>query len=64
MQPSNANEQNFDPAERAREKQASRDADWAALERGEISREELSRRNGILDISFAKPCWDLAPKSM
>lgn len=55
----------FDPAERAREKQASREADQQALARGEISRAELSRANGFLDArDGAVPRWDLAPKAM
>jgi hypothetical protein len=37
----------FDPARRAAEKQASRDADQRALESGEKSREELSRENSL-----------------
>ena len=62
MQHSNANERYFDPAERAREKQASREADQRALANGEISRAELTRANGFLDVAFAEPRWDLAPK--
>jgi hypothetical protein len=37
----------YDPAERAREKQASRDADARALASGEKSREQLTRENGL-----------------
>jgi hypothetical protein len=36
----------FDPQERAREKQLSRDADAHALASGEKSRDELRRENG------------------
>ena len=36
----------FDPKERAREKQASRDKDDEDLRSGKITREELNRRNG------------------
>lgn len=35
----------FDPEERAREKQASRDEDDRRVAAGEITREELSREN-------------------
>jgi hypothetical protein len=41
----------FDPEERAREKQASRDEDARALASGEKSREQLCRENG----AFAFP---------
>lgn len=41
----------FDPAERAREKQASRDEDARALASGEVSREQLKHENG----AFAFP---------
>ena len=37
----------FDPAERRAEKQRQRDADAAALASGEVSREQLSRANGL-----------------
>ena len=43
--------QTFDPAERAREKQASRDADARALASGEKSRAQLKAENG----AFAFP---------
>jgi hypothetical protein len=36
----------FDPEERAREKQASRDEDARALASGEKNREQLKRENG------------------
>jgi hypothetical protein len=36
----------FDPQERAREKQRSRDADSRALASGEKSRDDLRRENG------------------
>ena len=35
----------YDPAERAREKQASRDEDARRLAAGEVTREELAREN-------------------
>jgi len=37
----------YDPAERAREKQRSRDEDRRALASGEKSPEELQRENGL-----------------
>lgn len=37
----------FDPFERRAEKQALRDADAQALARGEVTREELARANGL-----------------
>lgn len=37
----------FDPVERAREKQASRERDELDLKEGRVTREELSRRNGF-----------------
>ncbi|MBY6013588.1 hypothetical protein KUV75_01550 [Qipengyuania gaetbuli] len=37
----------FDPTERRAEKQAQRDADAEALARGDVTREELSRANGL-----------------
>lgn len=37
----------FDPIERRAEKQAQRDADAKALARGDVSREELARANGL-----------------
>ena len=55
---------NYDPEERAREKQAARDADAAALASGAKTREQLTRENGILTVDMARPRWDLAPKSM
>jgi hypothetical protein len=42
-----SDEQTFDPAERAREKQASRDADARALASGEKSALELERENEV-----------------
>ena len=44
MKPS---ELHFDPIERAREKQASRDRDAARLESGEVSRLDLQHENSI-----------------
>jgi hypothetical protein len=38
----------FDPNERAREKQASRDEDSRALAAGEKTREQLKRENGLV----------------
>ena len=38
----------FDPAERQREKQLSRDQDAYDLESGDVSREQLRLRNGFL----------------
>lgn len=40
-------EVHFDPIERAREKQASRDWDAARLESGEVSRRDLKHENSI-----------------
>lgn len=37
----------FNPTERRGEKQAQRDADAEALARGDVTREELSRANGL-----------------
>ena len=37
----------FDPIERRAEKQVQRDADAEALARGHVTREELSRANGL-----------------
>lgn len=44
----------FDPDERARQKQASRDDDARALASGSKSREQLKREN-----SAFRPQWDL-----
>ena len=55
----------FKSADRAREKQVSREVAQQALARGEISRAELSKANGFLDArDGAVPRWDLAPKAM
>lgn len=55
----------FDPAERARQKQASREADRRALANGKVSKNELSKANGFLDArDGAVPRWDLASKAM
>jgi hypothetical protein len=40
----------LDAAERAREKQASRDRDAERLQRGEISRAQLARENGLFEV--------------
>ena len=37
----------FDPIERRAEKQAQRDDDAQALARGDVTRDELSRANGL-----------------
>ena len=37
----------LDPIERRAEKQAQRDADAQALARGDVTREELARANGL-----------------
>ena len=37
----------FDPIERRAEKQAQRDVDAEALARGDITRDELARANGL-----------------
>jgi hypothetical protein len=51
--------QPFDPAQRAAEKQASRDADARALEAGLVTREQLQRENsmfsGAVRIVIGKP---------
>lgn len=41
------NKRTFDPKERRAEKQRQRDADAQALARGEVTREELARANGL-----------------
>jgi hypothetical protein len=38
----------FDPVERVREKQASRDKDAADLKAGRVTKEELRRRNAFI----------------
>jgi hypothetical protein len=38
----------FDPAERARQKQASRDEDARRLAAGEVTKAQLKRENGML----------------
>ena len=38
----------FDPIERRAEKQAQRDVDAEALVRGDITRDELARANGLI----------------
>lgn len=43
----------YDPEERAREKQRSRDADRAALESGEKSQADLIRENSLVPASRA-----------
>lgn len=45
----------FDPAERRREKQAARDADDHALERGETTREALGRANAPFGAVLGRP---------
>ena len=41
----------FDPIERRAKKQAQRDGDAQALARGDVTREELSRPNGLFSSS-------------
>ena len=41
------NKLTFDPIERRAEKRAQRDADAEALARGDVTREDLSRANGL-----------------
>lgn len=51
------NDNYYDPAERALEKQRARDQDDEDLRTGKVTREELSRRNGFfssLDFSKAR----------
>ena len=43
--------QDFDPNERRAEKQAQRDDDAQALARGDVTREGLSRANGLFSSS-------------
>lgn len=46
----------YDPVQRAKDKQASRDQDEADLNSGKVTREELAKRNGFfssLDLSEA-----------
>jgi hypothetical protein len=53
----------FDPKERRREKQASRDADAEALRSGKITREELQQQNSMFaafDLQKAK----IVPRKM
>ncbi|MBI4705306.1 MAG: hypothetical protein HY744_29725 [Deltaproteobacteria bacterium] len=52
----------FDPGERAREKQRSREADERALESGEKSRERLRRENGFF--GFPRVKIHIDPKSL
>jgi len=53
-----------DADELAARKQARRDEDARRLREGEVTREELSRENSFIDVSIAKPRWDLASKNM
>jgi hypothetical protein len=48
----------FDPAERAREKQASRDADAQASADGTKTREDLRRENGAFAFPNARIDFD------
>lgn len=50
--------EHYDPQERAREKQRSRDADAEALASGRISREQLRRDNGHFAFPNARVDWD------
>lgn len=48
----------YDPAERAREKQASRDEDQRRLDAGEVTREELRRENSMfagVSVTIGRP---------
>jgi hypothetical protein len=55
----NSDRQPFDPAQRAAEKQASRDADARALAEGRVTEEQLRRDNnmfsGAVRIVLGKP---------
>lgn len=44
----------FNPAERAREKQAARDLDESALRDGRVSREQLCAENSAMPASSAR----------
>jgi hypothetical protein len=48
----------FDPKERAREKQASRDQDERDLASGAKTREQLQRENSFLDGSKCRIVWE------
>jgi YgiT-type zinc finger domain-containing protein len=52
----------YDPIERAREKQASRDEDQRRLDAGEITREELRKENGKFAFPNAKMLLDKAKR--
>jgi hypothetical protein len=51
----------YDPEERAREKQRSRDADRAALESGEKSQADLIRENSFVRAGRSKIDWSRLP---
>jgi hypothetical protein len=55
----NSESQTFDPAQRAAEKQASRDADARAIAEGRVTEEQLRRDNsmfsGAVRIVLGKP---------
>jgi hypothetical protein len=50
--------ESFDPKERAREKQLSRDQDERDLASGTKTREQLRRENGIFVFPDARILWD------
>lgn len=56
--PSRMRSDRFDPRERAREKQASRDSDARDLASGAKSREQLRRENGVFALPDAQIVWD------
>lgn len=51
----------YDPDERAREKQRSRDADRAALASGEKSQDDLIRENSFIRAGRSKIDWSRLP---
>lgn len=52
----------YNPEERAKEKQASRDKDAADLASGKITAEELRKKNTFLSAEGAKINWAAAKK--
>ena len=50
-----SDDDHFDPKARAAEKQASRDADEAAIASGAKTREELRRENGPIALLLFRP---------
>ena len=51
----------YDPEQRAREKQRSRDADRAALVGGEKSQADLRRENSVIQAGRSKIDWSRLP---